>query len=174
MNLIFCGLPGCGKTTIAKLVSEELGCQFADTDLLIEKFYCEQTGNALKTCQIHQIIGEDKFRHYEKQQIAALQGISHSSIALGGGALSDPDNIKILRSLGCVIYLKAPVDFVWKRLLVRGIPSFVDPKYPEKAFDQIAAKRIPIYEKAAHVTIDVHDLPLDEIVEAVLKVGNLK
>ena len=37
MNLILVGMPGSGKSTLGKLLAEHQGCDFIDTDHLLEE-----------------------------------------------------------------------------------------------------------------------------------------
>ena len=106
----------------------------------------------------------------EKQQIEALVEKKNCVIALGGGALLDPDNRSLVSALGCVVYLKTSPEELWKRVQARGIPAYLDPEKPEKAFLALAEKRVADYEAIATATIDTANLSLEEIVDRVAKV----
>lgn len=97
-------------------------------------------------------------------------------IAVGGGCLEDSDNIESLRLAGYLIYLKSQINVLWQRLLLagRGIPAYLDPQYPEKSFYEIAERRMPLYEVAAHVIIDTNYLSERETVEAILSYGKIR
>ena len=149
--IIFSGLPASGKTTMGKILAEELNWEFIDTDRLIEKAYNKKPA----TCsEIFKEEGKKYFRELEKNQIIAIvDKKTPTVVALGGGALNDPDNVKILRSAGTLIYLQVPLEVVWKRIEQRGIPAYLDPTNPEQSFHELAQKRIPLYEKASHITL---------------------
>ena len=108
MTLILSGLPMSGKTTIGKLLAEKLQLPFLDTDRLIEESYVAMTGMNCSCRQIFFEKGEPFFRDLEKEQIKALQGDHARVIALGGGVLIDPDNVRTLQSIGRIFYLKDP------------------------------------------------------------------
>ncbi len=169
MNIILCGLPMSGKTTIGTLLAAKLTCPFIDTDRLIEAAYTSQKGKNYSCRQIFLQEGEPFFRSLEKQQIASLTPTKKHIIAVGGGSLANPDNVKALQSLGCIVYLKAPLDIIWNRIKQGGIPAYLDPNDPEKAFYTLAETRIPTYEASAHITIDVGNLNKDEIVTRILQ-----
>lgn len=143
MNLLFCGLPKSGKTTIGKLVSDKLGWSFIDTDQLIE------TSEGLPCREVFKQKGEVYFRTIEKHHIASLQVTTNSVIALGGGSLCDPENLKAIKSLGCLIYLKVSPQLLWARM--SGTPPYAQ---TEAAFYEMAKIRESLYETAADVTIE--------------------
>lgn len=170
MNIILCGLPMCGKTTIGKMLAAQLKWGFIDTDRCIEKAYCLKTGK-IKSCrQIYLDEGEKIFRELEKEQIASLQATKDHIIALGGGSLGDR---QVVQALGFIVYLKTPISVLWKRIQWKGIPAYLDPYDPEKAFYALAEKRTLLYEKAANATLDTSHLIKKEIIEAILNHRNI-
>lgn len=168
-NLILCGLPMCGKTTIGKKLAAQLKWSFVDTDHLIEQQYKNQTGEACSCRQIFQANGEPFFRLLEKQQIASLNGIHHHVVAIGGGACQDLHNVQQLQVIGLLAYLKTSADCLWKRLKAKGIPAYLDAACPEEAFYQLVDRRIPAYTVAATWTIETDGLDEDQVVEAILQ-----
>jgi shikimate kinase len=169
MNVILCGLPMSGKTTVGKMVAEKLNWNFVDTDRLIENAYAAKTGKTSTCRQIFIEEGELIFRNLEKEQVASLKGLDKSMIAVGGGSLNDPENVQMLRVAGKLVYLQASISVLWERIRWRGIPAYLDPLNPEKAFDEMAKKRIPIYERAATVIIETSHLNEQEMMAAILK-----
>ncbi len=98
-NIILCGMPGAGKTTIGKVLSEKLGRKFIDTDDLIR----ERCG-----CEIPEIFrehGEEYFRDVETKAIKEVSKESGLIIALGGGAVLRWENADALRQNGRIIFL---------------------------------------------------------------------
>lgn len=156
MNLILCGLPLSGKTTIGRALAASIGGTFLDTDEQIEKAYVAATGDALSCRQIFMTEGEASFREWEKRQIASLTEVEDSIIAVGGGALLDEANALLLRAAGLLIYLRSPWTTLWSRGgQRRDLPAYLDPQEPERSFYAMAARRAPLYEKSAHLTLDV-------------------
>lgn len=169
MNIILCGLKMSGKTTIGKMLASKLKRPFIDTDYLIEDTYVKTTGTTASCREIFLQNGETFFRRFEKQQITSLNCLQKSIISLGGGSLCDPDNVEFLKSLGYMIYLKTPLSIIWNRILQhKELPSYLDPHDPEKSFYAIAQKRLPIYEEAAHDSIETTHLSTQEIVTILL------
>lgn len=163
MNLILCGLPKSGKTTIGKLLSEKIQWNFIDIDSLIEQTYC--IDHKFSCREIYKKEGEHFFRKLEHEQICSLKDIKYHVISTGGGSICNPDNITILESLGTIIYLKVPSSTLWNRAQQQGIPAFLNQHDPERSFHELAIARVPLYESAAHLIIDTAHLHVDAILD---------
>ena len=99
-NVILIGMPGCGKSTIGKLLAKNIGKKFIDTDKeIIDKLNCEIPS-------IFENFGEDYFRLQEKIIIKEVSEKFSSVVATGGGAILDDENRKNLKKNGVIIYLK--------------------------------------------------------------------
>jgi shikimate kinase len=171
MNLILFGLPTCGKTTYGKLLASKLNYNFIDTDHLIEHAYAAQKGQHFNCRQIYLKEGQIKFRQLEKQQVASLNTSKNSIISTGGGTVGDFGNVEILQKLGQLIYLKTPLEELWKRICIRGLPSYLDPINPEEAFYKNAKRLIPLFENAANHIIETTHLSEQDVLIALI---NLK
>lgn len=108
-NLILIGFMGTGKTHVGRLIARTLNLRFVDTDALIEK----QTGTTIPNLFTRQ--GEAGFRAIEKQVIHRLKDSTGQVIATGGGAVIDPDNLSVFKSLGPVVHLQATPEAILKR-----------------------------------------------------------
>ena len=103
-NVFLIGPAGAGKTTVGKLLAEQLGLQFLDTDAEIEK------RSGVDISWIFDIEGEEGFRDREEklmQELATRNGIL---LATGGGVVLREVNRKRLISRGTVVYLQAPIE----------------------------------------------------------------
>lgn len=172
MNIILCGMPMSGKTTVGKLLANKFNYEFIDTDILIEKAYFARTKNQLSCREIFKNQGEAFFRSLEKEQLSALVSLSSKIIAIGGGTLADEENAKLLKSLGYLVYLKVPLPTLLERIRWRGFPAYLDPNDPENSLRRIADKRTPIYEKLADLTIPADQLSPEEIVSQLIVNNN--
>lgn len=103
-NIVLIGMPGCGKTTVGKLLAEQSGRPFVDTDSLIEEKAGCTCGDYLRS---H---GEDAFRGLETEALRQACRESGCVIATGGGAVTRPQNRDILRQNGVVFHLERPLS----------------------------------------------------------------
>jgi shikimate kinase len=110
-NLIyFTGFMTGGKSTIGPIVANSLDYNFIDLDREIE----ESTGKTIN--EIFSDLGEECFRDVEKDLLLETSKFNKFVISLGGGTILDPDNLKIVKSSGLLIYLKADIEYIYKRL----------------------------------------------------------
>jgi Shikimate kinase len=111
-NIFLIGYMGCGKTTIGRLLADDLGMQFVDLDTFIETRF-HKTIDAL--FQEH---GEDRFRTIEMNALKEIAQFENIIVSTGGGAPCFFNNLEMMKENGTVVYLKASVDELLKRLWV--------------------------------------------------------
>ena len=139
-NLIFVGLPGSGKSTVAARLAEKLDRIALDSDAEIEE------KNGMSCAQLIEKHGEAEFRELESEAIAALGKRSGAVIATGGGCVTREENYDLLHQNGIILFIDRPVD----ALAVGGgrpLSSSMD------ALRQMEAQRRPLYLAAADAVI---------------------
>jgi shikimate kinase len=141
MNRILFGFKGSGKTTFGKKLAEQLKKPFIDLDELIEKRY------HLGIRELYKKVGEIEFRRIERETLLEIKSVTGSVIALGGGTVLDGENVKLLQTMGEMIYLKASFETIQKR--IQDQPAFV-----LQTLKQIYEERLPIYESIPAVCIE--------------------
>ncbi len=110
MNLILFGPPGSGKTSVGRICAQQLGWTLVDTDELI-------ASRANKSiAEIFSEQGEATFRAQEQKVIADVAATENAVVAVGGGALADPDNRRLLEAQGIVVCLRAGAGTIVQRL----------------------------------------------------------
>lgn len=110
-NISLIGFMGSGKTTVGKLLANELGFLFIDIDKIIEY----TTGLEIK--DIFEKYGEEYFRDIEEKTIKKIYAQNKKCVfACGGGAFIRAENIKIIKKNSFVINLKISADEAYKRL----------------------------------------------------------
>ena len=143
------GLPGSGKSTIARQLARTLSWRFLDADLEIER----EAG-----CRISAVFdrfGEERFRDIEQEVIARLTCESNAVIATGGGAVLRENNRSVLRGRSTVVYLRfAPEALVHRLTDDKRRPLFQNCDVPAK-LRQLFQERDPLYESVAHEVIDM-------------------
>ncbi|MBR5232202.1 MAG: AAA family ATPase [Clostridia bacterium] len=139
-SVVLVGMPGCGKTTVGKLLARKLGKEFADTDALIE----EKAGCTV--AQIFSQAGEKAFRDLEEKVIAQCCAEGGKVIATGGGAVLRAENRRNLRMNGNVVWIKRPLQ----ELPLEGRPL----SKSCKAVEEMYALRKDLYAACADLTVD--------------------
>jgi len=153
-NVYLIGIMGAGKTTIGRLLSEQLNYRFADTDILVEAC-ARQT-----VAQIFKGLGEPVFRQIEHQVLAETSAYTRMVIATGGGIVLDPMNWSHLRD-GIIIWLDVPIEQLYQRLRsshqVRPLLETADPL---ATLTNIYEQRRKLYAQAdICFVVDTNDAP---------------
>ena len=103
-NIVLIGMPGSGKTTIGKLLAEDMGYSFIDTDEEIIKLENKSITEIFSNC------GEAGFREIEAEVIKSVAINQGTVISTGGGAVLNPSNIDILRENGKIYFIDRPLE----------------------------------------------------------------
>ena len=166
-NIILVGMPASGKTTIGRLLSEQLpDYTLVDTDGFIEKT------QGMSITEIFKKYSEDYFRKLEHDTIQILcQGKGKKIISIGGGAFENPDNRAALLKFGKVFYLKSDLDVLYYRISKDSTRPLLQNENPKAVLSTLLSKREENYQKA-HYTIDTNDLVQEEIVRFILDAAN--
>ncbi|MBE6900179.1 MAG: shikimate dehydrogenase [Ruminococcaceae bacterium] len=147
-NIVLIGMPASGKTTVGKLLSEELKMPLFDSDELI----VNQTGREIP--DIFENEGEEYFRKLEHDAILNLSGKTGSIISTGGGAVLNPENIENLSKNGKIYFIDRPPE--------KLIPTLDRPTASSvEAIKKRYAERYEIYKKSADSIIDADCSPKD-------------
>ena len=103
-NVVLIGMPGCGKTTIGKILAEMLSKDFVDTDEEIEKKTNKKPGEIIIE---H---GEEKFREIEAEVIKEVSKRQNCVVATGGGAVLRKENVEHLKQNGKLFFIDRPLS----------------------------------------------------------------
>lgn len=155
------GMMGVGKTTVGRRLAELLRWSFIDTDALVE----ERAGQ--KISEIFQTRGEEAFRELERAAVISALKEEDAVIALGGGAVAYRDNISLLKQRALVVWLRAEVADLVRRLhrdQTRPLLQGVDPAV---RLGELLERRKDYYAQA-HVHIDTTQRGLEEICSEII------
>ena len=166
-NIILVGMPASGKTTIGKILSQELSeYTLIDTDTLIERT------QGISISEIFKRYSEDYFRKLEHDTIQMVCSNGNKKIiSVGGGAFENPDNRATLLNFGKVFYLKSDLDILYYRISQDSTRPLLQKENPKQILKNLLAKREENYKKA-HYAIDTDKLTQDEIVRYILNETN--
>lgn len=163
MSIILIGMPGAGKTTLGRMLAQEAGLMFFDTDELIER----QTGRSLQ--QSLDALGYLSLRRLEGQVISEYPWPSSPMvIATGGSAVYAPEAMQRLRALGRCVYLRVSLDTVKARVKnwqSRGLLSA-----PGQSLESIFSERNRLYQTYGDVVIECDRLTEQECLDRLLGV----
>lgn len=155
-NLILIGMPGCGKSTIGKLLAEKCSRRFVDTDAEVEK-------RAKKSIpHIFAEDGEAVFRQLETEVLEQFGKESGLVIATGGGCVTKERNYPLLHQNGRIIYLQRDIS----KLPTDGRPLSVD-------LDAMYANRAPLYQCFADHIVD-NNGTVDKTISAIVSLWEEK
>jgi len=172
-NLIITGFSGTGKSLVAKEVARGLNWDFLDTDDEIVR----QTGKPI--AEIFRQDGEGSFRELERETIRKACQQRQTVIAIGGGAIVDPQNYELLAKTGLIVCLEAKPETIYERLFREAACSPETEVRPLLANDnplerikQLKASRQPYY---ANVDWTVHtdNLNISQVAEEVIRAWRL-
>lgn len=152
---VLIGPPGAGKTSVGPLLAERLGTSFRETDADI----AAAAGQLVSDIFIEQ--GEAAFRQLEREAAARALREHAGVLALGSGAVLDPDIRLRLEGLP-VVYLAAGFATIARRMGLDR-PRVVIPGNPRGRLRAMLEERRPLYEQLATVTVETDDLDPDEL-----------
>lgn len=139
------GFMAAGKTTVGRLLADEMGWQFVDTDELV----VSRTGRSIPELFEE---GEEIFRSLEREAVREAAEGERRVIALGGGALQEEETRAFIRRDGLLVYLRVEAEELERRLRTETLSRpLVRGKKEDGLRAQITAlldDRIPHYESA--------------------------
>ncbi|MGC8765227.1 MAG: shikimate kinase [Brevinematia bacterium] len=161
MNIYLTGYRGTGKTTLGKRLSKKLGMDFVDMDRMIEKKEKRSIEEIFFTS------GEKYFREVEHRVLCELAERTNLIVSTGGGVVLLPENRKIIRSTGIVIYLTADEKTIYERIKDDKNRPPLTPKPLQEEIKSLLATREPLYEELADITLDTSLYNIKECIEKI-------
>jgi shikimate kinase len=108
-NVFLVGLMAVGKTTVGRLLADELALPFFDSDRVVE----EKAGADI--AWIFDVEGEAGFRERECQVVDELTLRDGVVLATGGGVVLREENRRNLSTRGIVVFLDSPIEKLVER-----------------------------------------------------------
>ncbi len=155
-NIYLTGMMGCGKTAIGKRFAYAAGADFVDTDELVE------SRSGLTVNEIFQKYGEAEFRARESEALSIVAERSGAVVSCGGGIVLAPQNVRLMRQSGSVVYIYRDIDDIVASVETGARPLL---KKDGSNVRAIFARRAKLYEDSCDVRLQ-NDGTLEQAVEA--------
>lgn len=151
-NIVLIGMPGCGKTTLGKLLADKTGKKLIDTDAEIVK----QIGMSIP--EYFSANGEAAFREVESAVLCSVSKRSGAIISTGGGCVTRAENYRHLHQNSRIVWIKRDLT---------KLPTNGRPISQHTSAEELYKKRKPMYETFADYCIDNNTAP-EQAAEAIL------
>ncbi|MEQ1948705.1 MAG: shikimate kinase [Bryobacteraceae bacterium] len=128
------GFMGCGKSTVGRALSDEIGWSFVDLDAEIEQAASETIAHIFET---H---GEEGFRRLEtetlRKRVMNIRTGRPQVVSLGGGAFTIQENVDLVENHGISIWLDTPIEVIEERIAAETHrPLATDPDRFRRLYD---------------------------------------
>jgi len=139
MNIVLVGMPGCGKSSVGRVIAQKLGREFYDADEELVK------AAGVSIPEIFAAEGEAGFRRRETEVLRRLTKESGCVISAGGGAVTVEENIALMRQ---------NANVVWLRRDISKLPTEGRPLSQSGDLGLMYQKRMPLYQAASVLAVD--------------------
>ena len=163
MNIFIVGPMGSGKSTVGKIISDELFLTFHDTDEEIEN----RTGASIDW--IFDLEGEEGFRKREAKILDELAQLNSIVLSTGGGIILSDENRDTLSSRGTVFYLATPISVQLERTSKDKDRPLLKNGDPEAILKELHETREKLYESVADYVVDTESLNSQEVAAEIIK-----
>lgn len=142
VNIALIGFMGTGKTSVGRLVADQLHYEYVDTDEVI------QTNTGRSVTDIFAKDGEPAFRALEEKVVADLATRHKTVISTGGGLPVNPKNLASLKTHALVICLWSSPEKIWERVRHQSHRPLLHNDNPQAKIRELLAAREPFYKQA--------------------------
>ena len=163
MNIFIVGPMGSGKSTVGKIISDELFLSFLDTDEEIET----RTGASIDW--IFDLEGEEGFRKRESSILQDMAKKNSIVLSTGGGIILSEDNRELLSSRGTVFYLATPISVQLERTAKDKDRPLLKNGDPEKILTKLQKDRESLYEAVADHVVNTENKSSQEVASEIIK-----
>ena len=160
-NIVIIGMPGSGKTSLGKKLSEKLNSDFIDMDDYID----ESSGRKIASMFEE---GEMVFREEEIKASRDLADSSRTVISTGGGIITQEASMEALKENGLILFSDRPLENIEKDIERDSRPLLKDDK---SRLEKLYEERINLYRLYADLTIE-NTLDDDSVVDLMAEAVN--
>ena len=164
-NIVLVGMMGSGKTTVGSLIAQKIHASYIDIDSLIEK----EAGKSIN--QIFETYGEELFRKLETKTIKKYSAYHNQVVSTGGGAVTNPVNIRELQKNSVLFYLKAKPKELFERIKEMQNRPLLKQPHPLGTLEKLLKEREKFYLMADY-TINTENRQAVEIIDEIIEKYN--
>ena len=165
MNIFIVGPMGSGKSTVGKIISDEMFLSFFDTDEEIES----RTGASIDW--IFDLEGEDGFRKRESDILNEMVEKNSIVLSTGGGIILSDNNRELLSSRGTVFYLSTPILTQVERTAKDKDRPLLKDGDPEKILTKLHNEREALYEMVSDYVVDTENKSSKEVASEIISLA---
>ena len=162
MNIFIVGPMGSGKSTVGKIISDELFLNFFDTDDEIES----RTGASIDW--IFDLEGEEGFRKRESSILEEMVKQNSIVLSTGGGIILSDSNREMLSSRGTVFYLSTPISVQLERTSKDKDRPLLKNGDPEEILTRLQKERKGLYESVSDHVIETENKSSQEVASEII------
>ena len=167
MNLYLVGYRCTGKTSVGRLLAKAMAWTFVDMDHELV------TEAGIPIEEMVDSRGWKYLREGEAQLLESLSQATKQVISTGGGIVTVPENIAVMRGSGKVVWLHASPDTIAARMEAdRSTAGQRPPLHGNDSvveIEEVLAERLPLYDEAMHLQVETDELSLEEVTESILR-----
>lgn len=167
MNIFLIGYRCTGKTTVGGSLAKRLERLFFDADLELVK---EQ---GMKISEIVSKKGWAAFRNIEKRVIQCACECDNQVVATGGGVVLDEDNVKRMKNSGVLVWLRADIKTIEKRIIEDNTTQDFRPALTSKGsveeIRETLLVRNPYYERAMDFFVDTDFMDIEAVCDTIIQ-----
>lgn len=157
-NIYLIGMPGCGKSTIGKIIADKLNLRHIDADKYLEEKFFQTIPD------IFSLYGEEDFRQKESIVLEELSKMSNLLVSTGGGVVVREKNKEIMKKSGIVVFINTNPENILANSKLSGRPLLKD----KTCIYEIYKSRINLYKDFADIEID-NNSSIEEASKEIIK-----
>lgn len=156
--IVMVGMMGVGKTTLGKMLAENMACPFYDVDHEV----VSSEGRSIP--DIFKSEGEAAFRQIEERVFTRLVRNGFCVISTGGGAVTTASVAKTIKDEALSIWVHSAPEVILSRVSSDGSRPLLQNNDPLATLKKLEETRLSLYNKA-----DIHVESGDEPIEVTFK-----